>query len=142
MSKSKSISHSNGLTLGDGKCSCCHKKIQGLFMVINHYDMKSRGNEGDYTTTQCENCINPEDKVYIKYLSDKKKEERQRAKDANDPLRFAKIVGGECTYESEYDGRMYEHCFYCNVNIGDGDDHDADCAHLEAKALLKAKGIS
>lgn len=142
MAKNKHIAHSSSTKIGDGKCSSCGKEINGLFMITDYYDMKSRGNEGDHRTVRCEACINPNDKVYLKYLKEqelaekKRKEEKER--NEKDPLRFAKIVANEPTYETEYDGRTYEMCFYCDANIGEGEKHHPDCAYLEAKERIKA----
>lgn len=40
------------------------------------------------------------------------------------------------TYETEYDGRMYTFCFHCDVNVGEGHDHEPDCRIGRAQAAL------
>ena len=143
MSKEKHVAHSDSCKIGDGKCNYCHEKINGLFMVTRFYDMGARGKEGDRITARCEKCIDSKDKVWNAYLAEKEnaaeKNRIEAQKHANDPLRFAKIVGeGDPTYESEYDGRTYTYCFYCDQNIGDGEEHLDHCVYLEAKAVLEA----
>ena len=146
MGKHKAIAHSDTSTVGDGTCDSCHKIINGLYMITHIYDMKSRGNENDTVKVRCEACCDPKDKTWVKYRLKVSKEredaERLQKQRENDPYRFAKIVAGECTVETEYDCRTYETCFYCDANIGDGAKHEEDCVHLEAKKFLASKGIT
>ena len=136
MSKHKTFSHSNNSMHGDGTCTNCHKKIDGIYMITHNYDMKSRGKENDTVTIRCQNCIDPNDKAWINYQKERKKTEEKQHKERTDPLRFLKAVANNFEYESEYDGRTYIYCFYCNANIGDGENHETDCLHINALKTL------
>ena len=46
-------------------------------------------------------------------------------------------VAQEKLYDSEYDGRVYEHCAYCSRDQGKGQTHDADCLMIRAKEFLR-----
>lgn len=141
MAKHKEIYNSINSKHGDGLCTNCHKKIEGLYMVTHYYDMSSRGNENDRISIRCEKCISPDDKIWKQYLQDKDIEEQKIKAEKNDPYYFIKIVAGNCEYESEYDGRTYSYCFYCDNNIGDGDKHSEYCPHIYAQKILEEKGI-
>lgn len=39
-------------------------------------------------------------------------------------------------YETEYDGRMYIHCKYCEANIENDNEHDEDCRIFRARRAL------
>lgn len=43
-------------------------------------------------------------------------------------------VSKNCSYESEYDGRMYTYCFFCDVDLGEKK-HKPECLHLKAIEL-------
>lgn len=43
-------------------------------------------------------------------------------------------IAKNCSYESEYDGRMYTFCFFCNVDLGQKE-HSINCLHLKAIEL-------
>jgi hypothetical protein len=139
MAKHKEFGNSNFSMHGDGTCSNCHKKIDGIYMVTHNYSMKSRGKENDTITIRCENCINPKDKAWIKYQKDHAKEEKKLITEMNDPLRFIKSIANNYEYETEYDRRIYTHCFYCDANIGDGESHKTDCLHIYAIKTLNEK---
>lgn len=47
---------------------------------------------------------------------------------------FEIAVGKE--YESEYDGRTYTYCAYCDCGTSESVEHDADCLMLEARKQL------
>lgn len=42
------------------------------------------------------------------------------------------VHDSDSRYESEYDGRMYSYCRYCNQ----GDDHDKDCLLITSEQML------
>ena len=55
----------------------------------------------------------------------------------------ALVEVGECvrTYETEYDGRMYEICSGCDAQLSDGQSHRSSCTWLKVDAALaKAEG--
>lgn len=43
------------------------------------------------------------------------------------------------TVDTEYAGRMYTHCCACHATLSEGENHDADCAWLAARAWMGAK---
>mgnify|MGYP003627517544 CR=1 FL=1 len=44
-------------------------------------------------------------------------------------------VAGECETQTEYDGQMLTHCFYCGSWL-DENEHTDDCLHIKAKQML------
>ena len=36
------------------------------------------------------------------------------------------------TYETEYDGRTYEECFFCDRCLSEGQPHKKSCAYIKA----------
>ena len=43
------------------------------------------------------------------------------------------IVDSGGTYETEYDGRSYEICFFCDAKLSEGEPHACNCAYIAAK---------
>ena len=59
-------------------------------------------------------------------------------KEENRYKQFAEIVGGDCGVESEHDGQILVHCYYCGVDLNE-EEHSKDCLHLKAIQLLDAE---
>ena len=45
-------------------------------------------------------------------------------------------TGEDSTYDSEYDGRMYTYCRYCDIDQERNEQHDSDCAIHHARVAL------
>lgn len=50
--------------------------------------------------------------------------------------RFTLLVAQGGEYETEYDGRMYTYCKFCEACLSERDRHDPDCEMLEARKEL------
>ena len=48
-------------------------------------------------------------------------------------------IAEDKTYETEYDGRMYENCAYCDCCQSESENHDKTCLMLEAREVLGDK---
>ncbi len=49
---------------------------------------------------------------------------------------FAYLVAEGIEYDTEYDGKMYTHCGYCNATLSEGEEHEKDCSMLNAQQAL------
>ena len=68
--RSKQIADSNGMRCGSMTCNNCKRDIKGLYLIVNIYDLKSRGNENDKCEIYCFECTK-EQNVWKKYFKDK-----------------------------------------------------------------------
>lgn len=53
-----------------------------------------------------------------------------------DSLLLNIALGGDGSYESEYDGRMYTHCRYCDASLSEGEEHLDGCDIFEAREAI------